>query len=59
VLFRDGRAIKGRWSRKKLTEPYHFATKSGDEMQLKPGCVWVELVPSNKGQVKGSFSFAK
>lgn len=59
VLFRDGRAIKGRWSRKKLTEPYHFATKSGDEMQLKPGTVWVELVPSNKGQVKGSFSFAK
>jgi Protein of unknown function (DUF3048) N-terminal domain/Protein of unknown function (DUF3048) C-terminal domain len=59
VLFRDGRAIKGRWSRKSRVEPVHFATRSGDEMQLKPGTVWIELVPSSKGDVKGSFSFAK
>lgn len=59
VLFRDGRAIKGRWSRKKVTDPVQLTTKSGDEMQLKPGTVWVELVPNDKGDVKGSFSFAK
>jgi hypothetical protein len=59
VLFRDGRAIKGEWSRKSATEPVHFATRSGDEMQLKPGTVWIELVPGPKGDVKGSFSFAK
>jgi Protein of unknown function (DUF3048) N-terminal domain/Protein of unknown function (DUF3048) C-terminal domain len=59
VLFRDGRAIKGKWTRDSVTEAVHFETKSGDEMQFKPGSVWVELVPSQKGEVKGSFSFAK
>jgi hypothetical protein len=59
VLFRDGRAIKGKWSRKSVSMPVRFTTKSGDEMQLKQGTVWIELVPSSKGDVKGSFSFAK
>ncbi|MDP9224105.1 MAG: DUF3048 domain-containing protein [Actinomycetota bacterium] len=59
VLFRDGRAIKGKWSRSSISQPVHFSTRSGDEMQLKPGNVWIELVPSQKGDVKGSFSFAK
>jgi Protein of unknown function (DUF3048) N-terminal domain/Protein of unknown function (DUF3048) C-terminal domain len=59
VLFRDGRAIKGTWSRSSVNKPVRFSTKSGDEMQLKPGRVWIELVPGKKGDVKGSFSFAK
>jgi hypothetical protein len=59
VLFRDGRAIKGKWTRHSLSQPVHFETKGGDEMQLKPGTVWIELVPGSKGDVKGSFSFAK
>jgi Protein of unknown function (DUF3048) N-terminal domain/Protein of unknown function (DUF3048) C-terminal domain len=59
VLFRDGRAIKGKWIRKAVADPVRFVTKSGDEMQLKPGTVWIELVPGSKGDVKGSFSFAK
>jgi Protein of unknown function (DUF3048) N-terminal domain/Protein of unknown function (DUF3048) C-terminal domain len=59
VLFRDGRAIKGEWSRGSVDDPVRFETKSGDEMQLKPGSVWIELVPGSKGDVKGSFSFAK
>jgi hypothetical protein len=59
VLFRDGRVIKGEWTRKSRVDPVRFTTKSGAEMQLKPGTVWIELVPGHKGDVKGSFSFAK
>jgi hypothetical protein len=58
-LFRDGRAIKGKWIRHSISDPVRFVTKSGDEMQLTPGTVWIELVPNGKGDVKGSFSFAR
>ncbi|MDQ3645875.1 MAG: DUF3048 domain-containing protein [Actinomycetota bacterium] len=59
VLFRDGRAIKGTWSRSAIDEPMRFETKSGDEMILRPGNTWIELVPDAEGEVKGSFSFEK
>ncbi|MFN2389257.1 MAG: DUF3048 domain-containing protein [Actinomycetota bacterium] len=59
VLFRDGRAIPGRWSRDSLADPVHFETKAGDEMVLAPGSTWVELVPDDKGEVKGSFSYER
>jgi hypothetical protein len=57
VLFRDGRAFEGRWTRKSATGRVRFETKSGDPMVLRPGTTWIELVPSKKGKVKGSFSF--
>lgn len=57
VLFRDGRAVVGKWVRKSEKEPVRFETRSGEEMALEEGTTWIELVPSNKGQVKGSFSF--
>lgn len=59
VLLRDGRAITGRWIRKKETGPAVFVKKNGDEMIFAPGAVWVELVPDKKGEVKGSFSISK
>jgi Protein of unknown function (DUF3048) N-terminal domain/Protein of unknown function (DUF3048) C-terminal domain len=59
VLFRDGRAIRGRWVRKSLGDPVTFETRSGDEMVLHPGRTWIELVPSDKGEIKGSFTYAK
>lgn len=59
VLFRDGRAIKGRWMRENIDEPVRFVTKSGDTMTFAPGSIWIHLVPSDRGEVKGSFSFAK
>jgi hypothetical protein len=59
VLFRDGKAIVGTWSRESLESSVVFKTKSGDTMQLTPGNVWIELVPSDKGEVKGSFDFAR
>ena len=57
LLFRDGSVIEGTWSRDKRTEVARFETKGGEEMKFKPGSIWVHLVPSKKGEVKGSFSF--
>ena len=59
VLFRDGRAIKGQWSRESIEDPVRFQTKDGDTMVLKPGTTWIHLVPNESGEVKGSFEFAK
>ncbi|MDQ3986161.1 MAG: DUF3048 domain-containing protein [Actinomycetota bacterium] len=57
VLFRDGRAIVGSWVRKSTDDLVRFETKSGDQMVFKPGNIWIHLVPSDKGEVKGSFTF--
>ncbi|MGH2754359.1 MAG: DUF3048 domain-containing protein [Actinomycetota bacterium] len=56
LLFRDGKVVKGRWDVDKDGVP-SFTTASGDPMTFAPGPIWVELVPSKKGEVKGSFSF--
>ena len=55
VLLRDGRAYRGRWKRKSVKSPVAFVTKGGDPMTLKPGVTWIELVPNNKGDLKGSY----
>ena len=57
VLFRDGRALVGEWSAPKAGESPTFTMKGGEEFVFAPGQIWWELVPSNKGDVKGSFSF--
>ena len=59
VLFRDGKAIRGKWRRESAEVPVEFVTKAGETMVFKPGTIWIELVPSQKGDVKGSFSYAK
>jgi hypothetical protein len=59
VLFRDGRAIPGTWTRESVEDPVVFETRSGDEMVFAPGSVWVHLVPNGKGEVEGSFEYAK
>ena len=59
VLFRDGRVAVGRWSRDSLDAPVSFQTKQGDKMLFSPGSIWIHLVPSEKGEVKGSFDYEK
>lgn len=59
VLFRNGQAFEGRWTRDSVKEAVTFETKSGDEMVFAPGTTWVALVPSDEGDRKGSFSFEK
>jgi hypothetical protein len=56
MLLRDGRSFRGRWSRESVESAVRFTTRGGDEMVLAPGTTWVALVPSDSGDVKGSFS---
>ena len=56
LLFRDGKVVKGKWAIDKKGLPV-FTTSAGDPMTFATGSIWIELVPSNKGDVKGSFSF--
>ena len=55
LLFRDGKVIKGTWQMKD-GRPY-YRTRSGDDFVFAKGPIWVELVPSKKGDVKGSIAF--
>jgi hypothetical protein len=57
VLFRDGRAIPGTWTRESADEVAIFETKDGEVMEFKRGTTWIELVPSQRGEVKGSFNY--
>ena len=57
LLFRDGHVTKGVWKVKKEGEAPTFETHSGKSFSFAEGPIWVELVPSGKGQVKGSFSY--
>ena len=59
VLFRDGRELVGKWTRDSVDDPVVFETKSGDRMVLHEGTTWIELMPNDKGEVKGSFTVEK
>ncbi|MGH2756627.1 MAG: DUF3048 domain-containing protein [Actinomycetota bacterium] len=55
LLFRDGKMIKGTWQMKN-GRPF-YRTRSGKPFPFAPGPIWVELVPSRKGEVKGKIAF--
>lgn len=59
LVFRDGKVVKGTWSMPDVGEPPVFVTKDGSPIVFAEGPIWVELVPSPKGDVRGSFSFSK
>lgn len=59
VLFRDGMIFKGTWTRESLDSPVVYTTKGGDVITLHEGNTWIELVPNDKGEVKGSWEFRK
>lgn len=59
ILLRDGRRINGRWVRDTIEGAVEFRTKSGEELLFAPGSIWVHLVPSKSGDLKGSFSFER
>lgn len=50
MVFHDGSMVRGTWSKKGLDSNVTLKTKSG-ELALPPGKVWVELVPTNGGNV--------
>ena len=57
VLFRDGRAFEGTWERDAVGDAVRFVARSGEAMVFKPGSTWIHLVPSDQGEVKGSFTY--
>jgi hypothetical protein len=59
VLFRNGRMVTGRWTRESVEGGVTFETKAGDRMVFAPGSIWIHLLPSSKGEVKGSFSHGR
>ena len=59
ILFRDGRAIRGTWERDSVEGHVRFLTRDGEEMVFAQGATWIELVPSDKGEAKGSFEYGR
>jgi hypothetical protein len=57
LLFRDGKVIKGRWSLGKTGRIPVYRTKDGEPLTFAEGSIWVELVPSKAGEVKGKVDF--
>jgi Protein of unknown function (DUF3048) N-terminal domain/Protein of unknown function (DUF3048) C-terminal domain len=57
LLFRGGRVITGRWKRSKNGRRFTYATRGGRPFTFAPGPIWIELLPSKKGPVKGSIAF--
>lgn len=45
VVFRDGRAYAGRWSRPSAAAGTHFLDGRGQDLALRPGQTWILLVP--------------
>ena len=56
ILLRDKQAIEGKWIRKSEEDPVRFETSTGEEMVLHEGTTWIELLPDDKGDLKGSFT---
>jgi hypothetical protein len=57
LLFRDGRVVRGRWKMGSVGEPPVYETLDGEPVVFAEGPIWIELVPSKKGEIKGKFSF--
>jgi hypothetical protein len=46
-VFRNGKVVKGTWSRPKVTDPLTLKDKAGTPIDLSPGRTWVELLPTS------------
>jgi hypothetical protein len=53
LVFHDGRLVRGTWRKRGLSGQVELSTKAGD-LELPPGKVWMELVPTNGGNVSYS-----
>ncbi|MDQ3914392.1 MAG: DUF3048 domain-containing protein [Actinomycetota bacterium] len=58
LVFRDGKVMAGRWVRESKSDKVTYETRAGREITLRPGSTWIELLPSDRGDVKGSFSYS-
>jgi Protein of unknown function (DUF3048) N-terminal domain/Protein of unknown function (DUF3048) C-terminal domain len=47
TVFRDGRAVPGRWIREQSSQPTRFVDRDGDPVAMRPGRTWWEIVPED------------
>jgi hypothetical protein len=47
TVFRDGRAIPGRWIREDASAPTRFVDQAGRSISMRPGRTWWEIVPED------------
>jgi hypothetical protein len=59
LLFRDGRLVRGRWTKRGRDPAPSYSTRDGEPMVFAEGPVWVQLVPSPRGSVKGAIDFGR
>jgi hypothetical protein len=45
LIFRNGRVVKGMWSRPTLDDLTVYRDAKGNEIKLEPGTTWIELYP--------------
>ncbi len=50
MVFHGGSMVRATWTKRSLSAPVKLETKAG-ELALPPGKVWMELVPTNGGNV--------
>ncbi len=49
VVFRDGRVVKGVWTREALDKPTYLKTSSGEQIALHPGgSTWIQVIPNDE-----------
>ncbi|MBI4992963.1 MAG: DUF3048 domain-containing protein [Candidatus Magasanikbacteria bacterium] len=49
TVFYDGRIITGTWKKENRTNRTKFYGKNGEEIKLKPGKIWIEIVGTESG----------
>ncbi len=47
ILFRDGLAFEGSWQSSSRGDMPHFFDQNGAEIPLKPGKIWISVVPAS------------
>jgi hypothetical protein len=47
TVFRDGRAVPGRWIREHGSQPTMFVDQDGQPVVMRPGRTWWEIVPED------------
>jgi hypothetical protein len=52
LVFQDGRVIEGFWEKEKRDSPTKYTTKDGQSITLKPGRVWIQIVPKDGSKIE-------
>ena len=47
LLFNNGRVVEGQWVKEEATAPFRYNNTRGDQLRLKPGITWVQIVPGS------------